>query len=432
MQLNTRKDCAKCRLDKCVRVGMKNSLVAVNEFADSSNSCVDQEISNDNQSTNGDDLVSLDNKDLMNETDQKAKSASMSRSTPSSPVTTRKVEIKADVASPLPPDLIYRSTSGQELNKTSFHTTLDYKSKKHLALLRNRRDEKDNFTNFNDLPNRPSLIAKKTQSRSNKFSINVTNPVNGSSKLVTMNNVHLTEQEKLEELVIAASKLEKKEEEFNSNEEPLVFSLCNVIYLATTRLVAAINSLKSFKYLPHPDQLVLLKGSISEMIFLWSVRAFDTDSKCWTLNCLKSSIAFHGDLRLPMEVLKAAKHDDLSLYNEYDKFVGNFDPSLGKDYLLINILIAMCLFNPHRDGLIEKEHVRCERNLYRSLLKKYLDSIADDESASANHVSKLTTKIEDLTSLKEIYESSEVDPDDINQLVRTTKLLDIQNTMHHE
>lgn len=358
---------------------MKNSLVAVNEITDSSNNSIDQDVSSDNQSTTRSAIVSLQSKDLMRNIEQTAKSETMSRSTPSSPVSTRKVEDKDDVPSP-PSDLLYRSISGEELSKSNFHSTLDYKSKKHLALMRNNREEQKNQTNLNlnELPSRPSLIAKKTQSRVNRFSIQIPNPMDGSSNLVTMNNVHLTEQEKLQELVTAASKLETKEKDENSNEEPLVFSLCNVIYLATTRLVAAINSLKSFNYLPHPDQLILLKGSISEMIFLWSVRAFDTDSKSWRLNCFKSSISSHyGDLRLPMDVLKAAKHDDLSLYHEYDKFVTDFDPSLGKDYLLINILIAMCLFNPDRDGLMEKDHVRYVRYFESAVCDNNLLSVPD-------------------------------------------------------
>ena len=38
IQLNTRKDCAKCRLDKCLAVGMKQSLVAIGETDSSTGS----------------------------------------------------------------------------------------------------------------------------------------------------------------------------------------------------------------------------------------------------------------------------------------------------------------------------------------------------------------------------------------------------------
>lgn len=340
---------------------MKNNLVAVSETTDSTVNDPDQDLNCGNSKSR--DFAPIHATESRN-INEKDRSTSMSHSTPSSPVGDKSSKVNQESSVPL-----FRSWSGQELISTTPFSPVAYRSKKHLALLSNSVQEKSNSSNIN-LNNtsnkRPSLVARKTQSRSKHFSIKVPNSNDGSLREVNLGNLHLTEQEKLRELMVAVNKLELKKErndnDLNNDDDesgPIMFSLCNVIYLATTRLVSAINSLKSFDFLPHSDQLTLLKGSISEMIFIWSVRAFDTESKSWKLSCFKNNLLSHSsELRLPMDVLKAAKHNDLSLYLEYDKFVGDFDPNLGKDYLLINILIAICLFNPDRDGLIEKDHVR--------------------------------------------------------------------------
>ena len=382
MQLNTRKDCAKCRLEKCVRVGMKSSLVAVNEPTDSV--CNETDSSNERTQT----PIIAESVMLDEDLNMNPRSGSFSsRSTPSSPSPRQPMKQETSTGISV---ALYRSLSGQEINNFGPSKPRMYKSKKHLALLKDLDSSKSpdqikpKTTNLDSMspvraspvraspvrappvraspvrasPVRASLVARKSHSKATNFPVKVVSPEDGSVREVNLINLHLIEQEKVGELLVAAKKLEMKGESSDRTDEPSPFNLCNVIYLATTRLVAAIESFKSFNFLPHSDQLVLLKGSISEMIFLWSVRAFDLDSKSWILSCFRNNISSTNDLRLPMEVLKAAKHDDLSLYQEYDRFVGNFDPNLGKDHLLINILIAICLFNPDRDGLLEKEHVR--------------------------------------------------------------------------
>lgn len=68
-------------------------------------------------------------------------------------------------------------------------------------------------------------------------------------------------------------------------------------------------------------------------------------------------------------------------------------------------------------------------------MKKYLDAVYGvmrvQESVIA--YSTLSRKFEEMTSLKEAYEKSEVDPDDINQLVCPTKKISFSGVddVHH-
>ena len=63
-------------------------------------------------------------------------------------------------------------------------------------------------------------------------------------------------------------------------------------------------------------------------------------------------------------------------------------------------------------------------------MKKYLDAVYGISRVQESFIafSALNRKFEEMTSLKESYEKSEVDPEDINQLVCPTKRISFNNT----
>ena len=101
------------------------------------------------------------------------------------------------------------------------------------------------------------------------------------------------EKDRMKELELLTESLEKKSAGFTF-EKQLTLDRYSLIYLATRKLIDSISkAISSFENLPHPDRILLLKGSISEMIFLWSVRALDVDQKSWILPCFQVTISLY-------------------------------------------------------------------------------------------------------------------------------------------
>lgn len=102
-------------------------------------------------------------------------------------------------------------------------------------------------------------------------------------------SLSVTEKDKMKELQIVAEKLELKIEGLTL-ETPYTSDIYSLIYLAARKLIDSMSRvISSFEELPHADRIILLKGSITEMIFLWSLRSLDPDKKAWVLPCFEVS-----------------------------------------------------------------------------------------------------------------------------------------------
>ena len=124
--------------------------------------------------------------------------------------------------------------------------------------------------------------------------------------------------------------------------------LGNLIFKSAKKIISVARELKPFQVLPDADKMILLKGSIAEILFLRSARAFDKEDKSWKLP--------NSQLVIPLLVLQDSNHTR-QLYDEYIDFIDTFDENLANDSVLINLMCAICLFS-EREGLEKKEMIR--------------------------------------------------------------------------
>jgi hypothetical protein len=132
------------------------------------------------------------------------------------------------------------------------------------------------------------------------------------------------------------------------------FVLQELLLLSAQKIIEVAQQLKPFQLLPETDKMILLKGSIAEILFLRSAQVFDKQEKCWKMSSFTNSSLIPQVI--PMEVLQASDATK-QLYDKYQNFVDSFDENLANDSVLINLMCAICLFTV-RDGLFEKEMIR--------------------------------------------------------------------------
>lgn len=105
--------------------------------------------------------------------------------------------------------------------------------------------------------------------------------------------------------------LRQRSRDLDITDERPLHDFLNLIYIATSKLIAATREYSLLSELPTSDQMNLLKGAllisavialtalldclgaVSEMLFLWSVFALDQDRKYWLLPCIEVSARLH-------------------------------------------------------------------------------------------------------------------------------------------
>ncbi|CAG9759739.1 unnamed protein product [Ceutorhynchus assimilis] len=102
-------------------------------------------------------------------------------------------------------------------------------------------------------------------------------------------------------------------------------------------------------------------------------------------------------LNVNVNVLKLAKGN---AYQELERFIRTFDPKWRTDENIILILCAIVLFTPDRPRVIHQDVVKLEQNSYYYLLRRYLESVYAGCEAKSIFL-KLMQKIMELHKVNE-------------------------------
>ncbi|CAH2058968.1 unnamed protein product, partial [Iphiclides podalirius] len=166
-------------------------------------------------------------------------------------------------------------------------------------------------------------------------------------------------------------------------------------------------------------QVALLKGGCIEMMVLRSTMTYDGQRNQWKLPHSQKRFGF-GSVRT--DVLKLAKGD---VYRCHEAFIGSFLARWRTDEHLILILSAILLFAPDRPHLVHRDVIKLEQNSYYYLLRRYLESVYPGCEAKSTFL-KLIQKILELRKLAEEVTGVYLDVNPIEPL-----LMEIFDLQHH-
>ncbi|CAG2103949.1 unnamed protein product, partial [Medioppia subpectinata] len=136
------------------------------------------------------------------------------------------------------------------------------------------------------------------------------------------------------------------------------------------------------------DQLSLVKYGCVELIYLRGFNISHSLAQC---------------VHIFMMLLQDSETDVYYLFKKFaDKFVPNFDD----DMIIANLLTAIILFNPNRKGLTHKVSIKLEQQLYIYLLQRYL--LLKYGSESQIRLQALMTGLTDLRIATELHKHNKM------------------------
>ncbi|KAK9502135.1 hypothetical protein O3M35_012726 [Rhynocoris fuscipes] len=212
-----------------------------------------------------------------------------------------------------------------------------------------------------------------------------------------------THRSLLDDLIIANKALDAPVDQEISNLLGDEFRCCgskslldviNLTALAIRRLIKMCKRISAFRTLCQEDQLSLLKQGCTQMMILRSVTTFDPDKNSWKIPHTVDQMS-----RIKVEVLKEARGN---LYEAHESFLRTFDHRASRDTAVICILIAVALFDPNKNNLIDKIVIAQHQETYYDLLRKYLESIYSLKDATKIY-DHLIWKMTELNKLNEEY-----------------------------
>jgi hypothetical protein len=195
--------------------------------------------------------------------------------------------------------------------------------------------------------------------------------------------------------------------------------LANIAEVSVRRVIAMSKKIDSFKSLPQPDQISLLKGGSIELLILRSVITFDRD---------KQHFLDPGDIpdKSAMNLNQLEKAEGSGLFKDHMKFVKNLALDLRADETMLILLLVISLFSPDRPNVLNKSLVSQEQDRYSQLLQRYLDSRYPYPIGRAMYP-RLLMKLTDIRNLNEEHSQVllKVNPEGIQPLMQ--EVLDLRS-----
>ncbi|XP_054162241.1 nuclear hormone receptor HR96-like [Oppia nitens] len=336
IQINTRKCCPKCRIQKCLAMGMKKDHILNKEARSKRVQLIEQNRQKRRLKTDGspyNTIITRNNKQQSN-----IVSSSILSSSP-----------------------LYRHLFTQLHDCPMSSSTNE--SISSFNELTNKMFE-ENIDVYNDI-DRNGVSKSSTYKRALKMGISiipVTRHIADYSR--TFNEL---EGYRFRELMSAAKQLEIIAAtnicEIVSMEE--FFAAIDTLKINDIQNVTKVcKSITGFIDIPSEDQIVLLKYGSLEIHTMRSICYYNHDSQYWTINLNNNNAMI-----LHMDFVKFA---ETHLHNDFRDYINNLFMEIDQDYIILDIMTAIVLFNPYRPGLQNKMIIRLQQHVYLYLLKRYL------------------------------------------------------------
>lgn len=176
----------------------------------------------------------------------------------------------------------------------------------------------------------------------------------------------------------------------DGSHDPELITIMNLTAIAIRRLIKMAKKINAFKNMCEEDQVALLKGGCTEMMVLRSTMTYDGQRNSWKL---PHSCEQFGSIKT--DVLKLAKGN---IYQAHESFIRSFEARWRQDEHVILIMSAILLFTPDRPRVVHRDVIKLEQNSYYYLLRRYLESVYPGCEAKSTFL-KLIQKILELRKL---------------------------------
>ncbi|KAJ6221075.1 hypothetical protein RDWZM_006887 [Blomia tropicalis] len=140
-------------------------------------------------------------------------------------------------------------------------------------------------------------------------------------------------------------------------------------------IIKMAKQLSSFRKLSIDDQIVVLKGSIREILPLWNVVVYDPQFNCIVYYNVRQTT--ESCAKINYELINQFCSPQIS--GLYKQFIVSFQELLKNDINVFNLLMVIILFKP-REESTQKEYLRNEYLTYLYILNTYLRQKYQDRS----------------------------------------------------
>ncbi|XP_054169198.1 nuclear receptor ROR-beta-like [Oppia nitens] len=163
-------------------------------------------------------------------------------------------------------------------------------------------------------------------------------------------------------------------------------------------ITSAAKRLSAFRNICQRDQISLLKYGCIESVFMRSVVYYNWSIDCWILpfdNENTIMINLENLRQFPTNVYNIVKNFMRKMYSIYDS-----------DRYVIDLLLAIILFNPDHPNIVNKEIVKSQQHLYMYLLQRYLQIKLKSECEAKTRLLRLLNTLTDLSILREMQKQN--------------------------
>ncbi|CAG2112147.1 unnamed protein product [Medioppia subpectinata] len=166
-------------------------------------------------------------------------------------------------------------------------------------------------------------------------------------------------------------------------------------------------TMTEFRDLCENDQIILLKTSCFEMLCFVSVLTFDFTDQFWTVYIDSENAAM-----LRLEAL--IKWGKMNLYDILINYMFKLNQEYNQDTNLIDLLMAIIVFNPNRPNLKQTDQVMLQRETYIYLLHRYLELKHNSKTEAEIRFTRLMNCLQDLYTLRNVMKSNYISSDPKN------------------
>ncbi|CAG2100001.1 unnamed protein product [Medioppia subpectinata] len=143
------------------------------------------------------------------------------------------------------------------------------------------------------------------------------------------------------------------------------YSVMGMAYgLDVQKQVEMATYLRAFQGICENDRIALIKYGWFTLLCLHAMSYYDNNGEKWTMQLDDD----HAGV-LELELFKYHKHN---VYCAYKLFLGRVIPEWDNDPILSYLLRAIVLFDPNRKHLINKNEIKVQQNNYIHTLQRYL------------------------------------------------------------
>ncbi|CAG2107001.1 unnamed protein product [Medioppia subpectinata] len=189
------------------------------------------------------------------------------------------------------------------------------------------------------------------------------------------------------------------------------------------RIIKMSTTLSKFTTLCEEDKICLVKAACPEIICLISVINFHFNGEFWTV-----AIDDENATILPLDVFRNV---DQTLYEGHRNFLYAISEGYDCDVNIIDLLIAISLFNPNRPDLMHKDIIKSQQQLYIHLLRRYLELKYNSMSETERRFGVLMNNLRQLYAVNRLCVNTfhTAEPKEAGPLV--DEIFDINQLIHY-